>query len=49
MHHLTDSVMTVTYCIYIIGWYSVCVQCMHSYAVYTVILMLLHIHWLCSI
>jgi hypothetical protein len=38
MHHLTDGIIIVAYCIYIIGQYSVCAQCMHNYTVYRVIL-----------
>lgn len=45
----TDSVVIVGYCIYIMGRYSMHAQCMHIYTVCRVILMLLHIHWLCSL
>ena len=44
----TDSVTIVAHCIYIVGRYSVRAHCMHNYTVYRVILVLIHIHWLCS-
>jgi hypothetical protein len=42
----TDNEMTVAYCIYIIDWYSVRIQCMHNCVVHRVSLVLLNIGWL---